>query len=127
MPEGGVAVQVFGEEVSYRGEFVADESEAEEPGAHRVFRVFVLLGFGAGGFDFLRQFAERQAKLNVALELTGVDAVLLAALGCVELEKPEFNRSLREGGVEVEHVVAAGIVVLCPAVIRAVAFVLGIR
>ena len=124
MPEGGVAVQVFGEEVSYRGEFVADESEAEEPGAHRVFRVFVLLGFGAGGFDFLRQFAERQAKLNVALELSRVDAVLLAALGCVELEKPGFNRSLREGGVKVEHVVAAGIVVLCPAVIRAVAFVL---
>ena len=52
-----------------------------------------------------------------------MDAVLLAALGCVELEKPEFNRSLCEGGVEVKHVVAAVVVVLCPAVIRTVSLV----
>ena len=117
----------FGEEVSCCGEFLSDESEAEQPSAHRVFRILVLLRLRAGGFDFLCQFAERQAKLNVALELSGVDAVLLAVLGCVELEKPEFNRAFCEGGVEVKHVVAAVVVVLCPAVIRAVSVVPGIR
>ena len=39
------------------------------------------------------------------------------------MEKPEFNRALGEGRVEVEHVVPAGIVVLVSAVVRAVALV----
>ena len=72
MPEGCVSVKVAGQEVSRGGELLADEAEPEEPGAHRVFGVLVLLGLGAGGFDVLRHLAEREAKLNVALELSCV-------------------------------------------------------
>ena len=91
MPEGCVSVKVAGKEISRGGELLADEAEPEEPGAHRVFGVLVLLGLGACGFDVLCKLAEREAKLNVALELPCVDAVLAAAVRGVELEKAELD------------------------------------
>ena len=99
--EGGIAIQASGEDFPCGLEFVSDEAQAEEPGSHGVFGVFVLLGLGAGGADFLCHLAESQAELNVALQLTCVEAVLLATLRLVELEEAELNGSLREGGVEV--------------------------
>lgn len=121
--EGGVSVQALCKEFSCGLEFVADEAEAKEPGAHRVFRVLGLLGFRACGLDLFGHLAEGQAKLNVALKLSGVEAVLLAARGCFELEKPELNRALGEGSVEVKHMVAAAVVVVVATVAFALAAV----
>ncbi len=47
VPEGCVSGKVAGQEVSCRCEFLADEAQAEEPGAHGVLRIFILLGLGA--------------------------------------------------------------------------------
>ena len=44
------------------------------------------------------------AKLDVGFQLTGVKSVLLAVAGVGKLEKPEFNRALGEGGVEVQGI-----------------------
>ena len=67
--EGCVAAQPLGEHLSCGLELVANESHPQEPGAHRILGVFMLLGLGAGELDFLRHLAESQAKLNVTLEL----------------------------------------------------------
>ena len=85
--------------------------------------VLVLLGLGAGASDFLCHLAQGQAKLDVALELSGMKAVLLAACGSIELEKSEFHRAFGEGCVEVQHVVAAAVVVLASAVVLILASV----
>ena len=66
----------------------------------------MLLWLRACGSYFLCHLAQGQAKLNVALKLAGVDAVLLSACRCVKLEKSELNCALGEGGVEVKHSVA---------------------
>ena len=92
MSEGRVAVQVAGQEIPRGGEFLADEAQPEEPGAHRVLRVLGLLGLGAGALGVLRHLAECEAKLDEALELACVDAVLPLSLGRVELEEPELDR-----------------------------------
>ena len=47
VPESCVPGQVAGQEISGRCKFLADEAQAEEPGAHGVFGVLVLLGLGA--------------------------------------------------------------------------------
>ena len=121
MPEGCVSCEVAGKDIPCGFKFLANEAQAEEPGSHCVLGVFVLLGLGACGSDFLGHLAECQAKLNVALELACVDAVLLAVCGGVELEKSELNRPLGEGSVEVKHMVAAAVVVLASAVVLALA------
>lgn len=104
VPEGSVAVEPLGKDVPCCLELVSDEAEAEEPGAHRVFRVLALLWLCACVLLFFGHGAHRQAKLDVSLELSGVQAVCLSVRRCVELEEPELDRSLGEGGVEVEHV-----------------------
>ena len=114
--EGGIPGEAAGQQVAGGGELLADEAQAEEPGAHGVLGVVVLLGLGAGGLDRLRHLAQCEAKLDVALELSGVEAVPALGGGGVELEKPELDRTLGEGSVEVEHMVAAVVVVLVPAV-----------
>ena len=96
-------------------ELVADEAKAEEPGSHCVLGILVLLGLWAGGADFLSHLAQCEAKLNVALQLASVEAILLAIGGSIELEEAELNRSLGEGCVEVQHMVAAVVVVLASA------------
>ena len=70
--EGCVATQSLGQYLSCSLELVANESHPQEPGAHRILGVLVLLRLGAGELDFLRHLAKGQAKLNVALELPGV-------------------------------------------------------
>ena len=102
MSEGRVAVQVAGQEVSRGCEFLADEAQSEEPSAHRVLWVFGLLGLCACALDFLCHLAQCEAKLDVALELAGVDPILLAVRRRVELEKSELNGALGEGRVVVE-------------------------
>ena len=87
--EGCVAVKALCEEVSCGFEFVADKAQAEEPGAHGVLGVLVLLGLRACRPHCFRHLTEGQAKLNVALQLTCVEAVLLAVGRGVELEKAE--------------------------------------
>ena len=101
---GCVAVHVLQEDLPGRFEFVSDESEAEHPAAHRVFFVVGLLGLGAGVGQFLGQFAHRQAKLDVSLHLSGVDAAALAVVRVGKLEEAEFNGPFGEGSVEVEQV-----------------------
>ena len=49
MPEGCVPRKIAGQKISGRCELLTDEAQAEEPGAHGVFGVLVLLGLGAGG------------------------------------------------------------------------------
>ena len=99
MPESCVPGQVAGQEISGRCKFLADEAQAEEPGAHGVFGVLVLLGLGACGSDRLCHLAQGEAQLNVTLELSSVESVLLAVCRSIELEEPELDRSLGEGGV----------------------------
>ena len=86
--EGCVPGKVPGQEVPRGGEFLSDEAQPHQPGAHRKLGVLGLLGLGAGGLDFLRHLAQCEAKLDVALQLSGVDAVALAVRRGVELEKP---------------------------------------
>lgn len=123
MPESCVSSQVAGQNVSCGFKFLSDEAQAKEPSSHRVFGVFVLLGLGTCGSDFLCHLAECEAKLNVALQLTCVDAASAFCGGGVKLEKSELDRSLGEGGVEIQHVVAAAVVMLISAVIFVLASV----
>ena len=125
--EGCVTIEALGEEFSCGFEFVPDESEAEEPCPHGVFLIFVLLRFCACALDRLGELAECKAKLNVSLELSGVDAALAFFGGVVELEKSELDRALGEGGVEVEHMVSALVVMVVSAVVCSVATVPDVR
>ncbi len=127
MPEGSVSGKVAGQEVSGRCELLADKSHAQEPGAHGVLRIFVLLGLGACRAHILCHLGKRQAKLDIALELPCVDAAPALGGRLIELEEPELDRAFGKGGVEVEHMVAAVIVVVVPAVVCAVAVVPDIR
>lgn len=52
-------------------------------------------------------FPHGASSSSLALQLTCVEAVLLATLRLVELEEAELNGSLREGGVEVQHTTTA--------------------
>ena len=119
--EGRVTGKAAGQDVPCGFKLLANEAQAEEPGAHGVFGVFILLGFGAGGAHHLGHLAEGQAKLDVALQLAGVKAVAFSVRGGIELEKPELDRALGECGMEVEHMVAAVIVMLASAVVGALA------
>ena len=119
--EGRVTGKAAGQDVPCGFKLLADEAQAEESGAHGVFGVFILLGFGAGGAHHLGHLAERQAKLDVALQLAGVKAVALSVRRGIELEKSELDRALGECGVEVEHMVAAVIVMLASAIVGALA------
>ena len=67
--EGCVATQLLSENLSCSLELVTNESHPQEPCAHRILGVLMLLGLGAGELDFLRHLAEGQTKLNVTLEL----------------------------------------------------------
>jgi len=96
MPEGSVSGKVAGQEVSGRCELLADKSHAQEPGAHGVLRIFVLLGLGACRAHILCHLGKRQAKLDIALELPCVDAAPALGGRLIELEEPELdlNRDL---------------------------------
>ena len=54
----------------------------------------VCWGLGLAVPHGLCHLAEGQAKLNVAFQLSGVEAVAFAVRRLVKLEKPELNRTL---------------------------------
>ena len=93
MPEGCVPRKVAGQEIPGRCELLADEAQAEEPGSHGILGVFALLGFGACRPHILRHLAQGQAKLNVAFELSGMDAASALCGRLVKLEEPELDRT----------------------------------
>ena len=96
MPEGGVTGKVPGKEISGCGEFLTDKSQAQEPCAHGVFGIFILLGLGACCPHILRHLAQGQAKLDVAFELPCMDATPALFGRLIELKEPELdvNRDL---------------------------------
>ena len=57
VPEGCIPGKVAGQKVSGCCELLADETQAEEPGAHGVLGVFVLLRLGACRPHILRHLA----------------------------------------------------------------------
>lgn len=115
MSEGGVAVQVLGQQFSGGCELVTDEAEAKEPGSHGVFRIFNLGFFRAGGLDHLCHLAQCEAKLDVAFQFSGVKSASAFLVGVGELEASELDRAVGEAGVVVEHMVAAAVVMLVSA------------
>ena len=92
-----------------------------------VLGVFALLGLGACCPYILCHLAQGQAKLNVAFELSCVDAAPTLCGRLVKLEEPELDCPFGKGGVEVEHMVAAVVVVVAPAAACAVAGVPNVR
>lgn len=91
MPEGGVTGKVPGKEIPGCGKFLTDESQAEEPCAHGVFGIFILLGLGACRLYILCHLGKRQAKLDVAFELPCMDAAPALFGRLIELEEPELD------------------------------------
>ena len=118
--EGCVPGKVPGQDLPGGLEFLSDKSEPDQPGPHREFRVVDLWLFRAGALCCLRLCGKAQAKLDVAFELSGVQAVLLVSFRVCKLEEAELNRPFCEGRVEVEHMVAAVVVVLVAPVGRVV-------
>ena len=98
-----VAGQPLGQDLARRREFVPDEAQPEEPSPHRVLRVFVLLGLGAGGFDLLRHLAEQERKLYEAFQNPGVQPVPLSVCRRIKLEKPQLDCAVRKQSVVIEH------------------------
>ena len=76
--EAVVACKVLGEGFSCRCEFVANEAHSHQPSPHRELFVFLLLFLRACAAQVFCHLAHCEAKLNVALELACVKAVLLA-------------------------------------------------
>ena len=103
-------------DIPCRLELVSDEPQAKEPRPHCVFGVFVLLRFATCIPHLFGEFRKCQAKLDVTLELSCVESVLLAIRRGIELEESELYRSLREGCVVVEHMVSRIVVMLVPSV-----------
>ena len=93
---GAVPGQALGQVFPGGGELVPDEAEAEEPGAHGIFGVLVLLGLGACGAHILCHLGKRQAKLDVTLQLSRMQSVQLSISRGIKLEKSELDRSLCE-------------------------------
>ena len=92
MPDGlsespcGVSGEVLGEKVSGGGEFLANQSQPNQPCSHGEFRVFRLLWFRAGGSQSLCHFGKGKAKLYVAFQLSGMKSVFPAVGRLVELK-----------------------------------------
>lgn len=89
-----------------------------------------ILGFrsvGACRPHRLCHLAECKAELNVALELSCVKSVLPAVCGGVELKKPELDCAFGKGDVEIQHMVAAFVVVVASAVVCVLTVVPNVR
>lgn len=125
--EAVVACKVLGEGFPCGCEFVPDEAHSHQPSPHGELFVFLLLLLGAGAPQVLCHLAHCEAELNVALELACVEPVLLAVGRRCELEKSELDRAFGEGSVEVEHVIAAVVVVVGSAVFAALCAVPDVR
>ena len=90
---GCVSLKVLSEEISAGFEFFSNHAQSNQPCSHCELGVLGLLWLGACCSQVLCHLAECQAKLNVALELSGVKAILSFSIRSVELEKSEFNGS----------------------------------
>ena len=102
----GVARQILEEVFAGGREFVSDEAQPEEPAAEGVLGVVGLGASRAGGARGQGLGADGQAKLDVGFDLARVEGGLEGA----ELDGV-CRTLLGEGRVEVEQVVAAGVVV----------------
>ena len=120
MAEGRVPGKVPCQDLPCGFEFLTDKAEPDQPGPHREFRVIHLGLFRACAPCCLRLCAECEAKLNVALEFPGVQAIPFVAFRAPKLEEAELDCRLCEGRVKVEHVVPAVIVVLIASAGRSV-------
>ncbi len=88
-------------------EFVADEPEPEHPAPEGVFFI-IRLGLPCRGL-LLREglMSNGQAELDVCLDFSGVER---------PVEKPELNRSLGEGGMQVQPMIAGAVVMVSPSI-----------
>ena len=86
-----VACKVFGKRFPCGLEFASDKAHSHQPSPHCELFVFLLLFLGACASEVLCHLAHCEAKLNVALELACVEAVLLSVCRRCELEKSELD------------------------------------
>lgn len=125
--EGCIPGKVPGQDVPCRGELFADESHPHQPSPHREFRILMLRLLGACGLEALGHLGKGEAKPDVTLEFSTVQAALALRRGVGELEKPEFNRPLGEGCVVIEAMIAAVVVMVVASVAGVVSFVPNVR
>ena len=104
-------------------ELLADEAESEHPAPESVFFVVSLLRNRASVLKVFGKLAHSEAQLNVSLELSAMNTALFAVMRLIELEESELDCAFCECGMEVEHVIAAHVVVGISAEIRVVSLV----
>ena len=104
VPPSRVAGHVLQEVCAGGLELLAVHAQPEEPAPEGVGRVVGDRAGRARGSHRQGLVGNREAKLDVGFQLTGVKSVLLTVAGVGKLEKSEFNRTLGEGGVEVQSV-----------------------
>lgn len=101
----GVARQVLQKVMAAGLEFVADQAKAEHPAAEGVFFI-VRFGLPCRGFLLgQRLMRHGKAELDVGFDFAGVEGAV---------EKAELDGAFGEGGVEVQAVVAAAVVMHVP-------------
>lgn len=110
MTESCVTVQVACQNFSRRGKFLANESQSEKPSPHGVFRILDLRLFWACTLHHLCHLAQCKAKLDVAFQLSGVKPALALAIRIGELEASEFDGTVGEASVVIQHSVSAVVV-----------------
>ena len=77
--------------------------------------LLMLVGRNVNAFGQFQPWTPE--PVNVTFKLARMNATLAILCGIVELEQSEFNRALRECRMQVKHVIATAIVVLCAAVV----------
>ncbi len=101
----GVARQILQKVVAAGLELVTDQAKAEHPAAEGVFFI-VCFRFPCRGFLLgQRLMGHGKAELDVGFDFAGVEGAV---------EKAELDGPLGEGGVEVQAVVAAAVVMHVP-------------
>ena len=110
MTESCVTVQVACQNFSRRGKFLANESKPEKPSPHGVFWILDLRLFGACTLYRLCHLAQCKAKLDVAFQLSGVKSTPTLAIRIGELEASEFDGTVGEASVVIQHSVSAVVV-----------------
>ena len=103
----GIARQVLQKVVAAGLELVTDQAKAEHPAAEGIFFI-VCFRFPCRGFLLgQRLMGHGKAELDVGFDFAGVEGAV---------EKAELDGPLGEGGVEVQAVVAATVVMHVPSV-----------
>lgn len=114
MTESCVTVQVACQNFSRRGKFLANEAQPEKPSPHGVFRILDLWLFRACTLHRLCHLAQCKAKLDVALQLSGVKSASAFAIRIGELEASELDGAVCKAGMVVKHSVSAVVVMGIP-------------